>query len=133
MCCVDCVYCCLYCVIVFCLRRRRPTISSRTDTLFPYTTRFRSLEETRAFSTQALGSLQAQPAAAVLDRCRAQRESLRDARLRYAELCECALDEDMIAAFAARLAAHGLVDIAHAPIEHDNGMLMGWTLTARKP
>ncbi len=91
------------------------------------------LEETRAFSAQALGSLQAQPAAVVLDHCRAHRESLRDARLRYAELCECAMDEDRVAAFAGRLAANGLAGIVHAPIDHDNGMLMGWTLTASKP
>src|SRR3546814_13924621 len=38
------------------------------------------LEETRAFSTQALGSLQAQPSAAVLDRCRARRQSLQIGR-----------------------------------------------------
>jgi ubiquinone/menaquinone biosynthesis C-methylase UbiE len=90
------------------------------------------LEEARAFSAQALRALQAQPASAILDRCREYRESLRDARLRYAELCDCAMDESRLAAFAGRLASHGMVDIEDAPIHHD-GMLMGWTLTARKP
>ena len=89
------------------------------------------LEEARAFSAQALGALQGASAADILSRCRDYRESLRDARLRYAELCECAMDEDMMASFAERLAANGLADIVHAPIRHENGMLMGWTLTAR--
>jgi SAM-dependent methyltransferase len=89
------------------------------------------LEEARAFSAQALGALQGASAADILSHCRDYRESLRDARLRYAELCACAMDEDMMMAFAKRLAANGLVDIVHAPIRHENGMLMGWTLTAR--
>jgi SAM-dependent methyltransferase len=89
------------------------------------------LEEARAFSAQALGALRSAPPADVLSHCRAHREALCDARLRYAELCECAMDEDMMEAFARRLATHGLVDIVHAPISHENGLLMGWTLTAR--
>lgn len=91
------------------------------------------LEDARAFSAQALNSLQVEPAATVSARCRDYRDSLRDARLRYAELCECAMDATMLEAFAQRLAANGLVDIVHAPIRHDNGLLMGWTLTAGKP
>ena len=89
------------------------------------------LEEARAFSAQALGALRGAPPAQVLSHCRDYREALRDARLRYAELCECAMDDDMMEAFAGRLAAHGLADIACAPIHHENGLLMGWTLTAR--
>ncbi|MFC3716871.1 class I SAM-dependent methyltransferase [Luteimonas soli] len=91
------------------------------------------LEEARSFAAQALASLKDRPTEDVLAQVRTYRDNLADARLRYAELCECAMDEGMIAAFAARLAAHGLVDITHAPIDHDNGMLMGWTLTARRP
>jgi SAM-dependent methyltransferase len=91
------------------------------------------LEEARAFSAQALAALQGAPAVVILSRCRDYRESLRDAGLRYAELCACAMDEEMMMAFAGRLAANGLVDIVHAPISHENGMLMGWTLTARAP
>src|SRR3546814_18470682 len=34
---------CLYCVLFFFLMIRRPPRSTRTDTLFPYTTLFRSL------------------------------------------------------------------------------------------
>ena len=89
------------------------------------------LEEARAFSAQALGALQRVSATETLSRCRDYRAALIDARLRYAELCECAMDEGMMEAFAGRLAASGLVDVAFAPISHENGMLMGWTLTAR--
>jgi SAM-dependent methyltransferase len=91
------------------------------------------LEEARAFSAQSLNALQGESAAAILSRCRDYRSALTDARLRYAELCECAMDEAMVAAFARRLADSGLVEIQHAPISHDNGMLMGWTLTASAP
>src|SRR3546814_14454109 len=35
--------CLCICVVCFCLRLRRPPRSTRTDTLFPYTTLFRSL------------------------------------------------------------------------------------------
>jgi len=91
------------------------------------------LEEARAFSAQALRALQSQPAAAILDSCRDYRESLRDARLRYTELCDCAMDEARLAAFTRRLSDHGLAGIYGAPIHHDNGVLMGWTLVARKP
>src|SRR3546814_16206807 len=76
------------------------------------------LAETRAFSTQALGSLQAQPAAAMLDRCRAPRSSLRDARLRYAALCVWPPHAAVIRPFAARLAAPGRLDITTAPTVH---------------
>src|SRR3546814_11967516 len=40
----DCVSCIrgMMCVVVFFLMIRRPPISTRTDTLFPYTTLFRS-------------------------------------------------------------------------------------------
>src|SRR3546814_11258495 len=34
-----------YIILVYCLRRRRPPRSTRTDTLFPYTTLFRSVQE----------------------------------------------------------------------------------------
>src|SRR3546814_19922286 len=34
-----------YYLVFFCLRRRRPPRSTRTDTLFPYTTLFRSDDE----------------------------------------------------------------------------------------
>src|SRR3546814_20771849 len=40
--CVSCVSDCLYCCF-FCLMIRRPPRSTRTDTLFPYTTLFRSV------------------------------------------------------------------------------------------
>src|SRR3546814_12838101 len=35
------------CLCIFCLRIRRPPISTRTDTLFPYTTLFRSIDALR--------------------------------------------------------------------------------------
>src|SRR3546814_7893336 len=50
-CCYLCLYVCLFCVLIifvcyvivlFFLRIRRPPRSTRTDTLFPYTTLFRS-------------------------------------------------------------------------------------------
>lgn len=89
------------------------------------------LEEVRAFSAQALNALQGESASSdILSRCHEYRESLQDARLRYAELCECAMDEATVASFARRLADSGLVAIRYAPISHDNGMLMGWTLVA---
>src|SRR3546814_13234452 len=34
----------MICILLFFLRIRRPPISTRTDTLFPYTTLFRSVE-----------------------------------------------------------------------------------------
>src|SRR3546814_20066452 len=54
-----------YCNIDFIFfRRRQPPRSTRTDTLFPYTTRFRSRPETRQFQAnavyaRALGDIQA--------------------------------------------------------------------------
>lgn len=74
-----------------------------------------------------LRSGQAAPAAQQL---RDYRQTLHDAALRYAELCECALDENAIGNFAGRLAEGGMVSVDYAPIHHDNGMLMGWTLLA---
>lgn len=91
------------------------------------------LEEASSFSAQALASLKDRPTQDVLALVRSYRDNLADARLRYAELCGCAMDADRLEAFAGRLRANGLADIAHAPIHHDNGLLMGWTLTARKP
>src|SRR3546814_15181647 len=73
------------------------------------------LEETRAFSTPTLGSLQAQPAAAVLARFPAQRESLRDARLPYAETCEGPLDDATLADMAPLLSGPGAVNPSHTP------------------
>jgi ubiquinone/menaquinone biosynthesis C-methylase UbiE len=91
------------------------------------------LEEARSFSAQALASLKDRHTEDVLALVRSYRDNLADARLRYAELCGCAMDADRLEAFAARLRQHGLADTAHAPIHHDNGLLMGWTLTAGKP
>jgi len=90
------------------------------------------LEEARNFAAQALASLKDRPTNEVLALVRGYRDNLADARLRYAELCECAMDADRLEAFTARLRAHGLSDASHAPIHHDNGLLMGWTLTASK-
>src|SRR3546814_17569972 len=91
------------------------------------------LEEARSFSAQALASLKDRPTEDVLALARSYRDNLADARLRYAELCECAMDAERLEAFATRLRHHGLADTVHAPIHHDNGLLMGWTLTASKP
>src|SRR5690606_28096091 len=90
------------------------------------------LEEARSFSARALASLKEHPAGEVLALVGSYRDNLADARLRYAELCECAMDADRLDAFAASLRRHGLVDATRAPIHHDNGLLMGWTLTAGK-
>src|SRR3546814_13140372 len=38
------------CVSFFCLMIRRPPRSTRTDTLFPYTTLFRSVKHTRPYA-----------------------------------------------------------------------------------
>ena len=90
------------------------------------------LQEARTFSTQCLASLQnVDSMATTLQSCHDYRQSLHDAQLRYAELCECAMDDSAIAAFTAQLGANGFVSISHAPIAHGNGMLMGWTLTAQ--
>src|SRR3546814_15533061 len=51
--------CCVTCVLVFVLMRRRPPRSTRTDTLFPYTTLFRSAAwpaEPTNTGVQAVGS-----------------------------------------------------------------------------
>src|SRR3546814_17380355 len=40
--CLLCIFCCLLCFFFFFLMIRRPPRSTRTDTLFPYTTLFRS-------------------------------------------------------------------------------------------
>src|SRR3546814_17309901 len=42
------------CVIVFFLMRRRPPISTRTDTLFPYTTLFRSRGSARDSAAEGM-------------------------------------------------------------------------------
>ena len=90
------------------------------------------LHEARAFVANALDGLgRNHDQQAVLLACRDYREALRDARLRHAELCDCAMDPDAMESFAGLLAQHGFTAIEHAPIAHDNGMLMGWTLTAR--
>src|SRR3546814_12710702 len=54
------------CFIIFFLMIRRPPISTRTDTLFPYTTLFRSVEIVRSVAQG--GPVEAQPAHVVLDR-----------------------------------------------------------------
>ena len=90
------------------------------------------LEEARSFAAQALASLKDRSMDDVLALVRSYRDNLVDARLRYAELCECAMDTDRLEAFTARLRAHGVSNARHAPIHHDNGLLMGWTLTAGK-
>src|SRR3546814_12215309 len=43
---VDCLFCCFFSCVFF-LMIRRPPRSTRTDTLFPYTTLFRSAEGQR--------------------------------------------------------------------------------------
>lgn len=89
------------------------------------------LHEARASLARLLETLGRNgDAATVLRSCRDYREALRDARLRHAELVECAMDAGVIDSFAGLLAGHGFTSIEHAPIAHDNGMLMGWTLTA---
>ncbi len=91
------------------------------------------LDDARQFASQALARLSGQPASDVLTHIRAWRTSLEDARLRYAELCACALDADQAAGFAQALDALGLRGVTFHPIAHDNGMLMGWVLNAAKP
>lgn len=90
------------------------------------------LHEARSFVAATLDGLgRNHDLQAALLACRDYRETLRDARLRHAELCDCAMDPDAMESFTGLLAQHGFTAIGHAPIEHDNGMLMGWTLTAR--
>src|SRR3546814_18872532 len=43
MCCTYCILCSICLVLIFFLMIRRPPRSTRTDTLFPYTTLFRSV------------------------------------------------------------------------------------------
>src|SRR3546814_11379885 len=60
MSCVDSVYYICYLIVVyvvFFLMIRRPPRSTRTDTLFPYTTLFRSLREVRAEPVDAQAQL----------------------------------------------------------------------------
>src|SRR3546814_6924684 len=42
------------CIVVFCLMIRRPPRSTRTDTLFPYTTLFRSVLDSEAVLVRTL-------------------------------------------------------------------------------
>ena len=58
---------------------------------------------------------------------------LRDAALRYEELCATALDPAALAALVARLQQLGLVDIDTAPFLHENGELIAWQLVAHAP
>ena len=89
------------------------------------------LHEARTFVANTLQALGHDgDAEAALRGCHGYRQSLGDARLRYAELCDCAMDAGAIASLTGLLAAHGFTTVEHAPIAHDNGMLMGWTLTA---
>src|SRR3546814_19271777 len=87
------------------------------------------LEEARSFSAQALASLKDRPTEDVLALVSSYSDNLADARLRYAELCEWAMDAERLVAFATRLRNHGLADTVHAPIPQANGKLMGCTLT----
>src|SRR3546814_6867016 len=48
-------------LVFFFLLRRRPPRSTRTDTLFPYTTLFRSLTETRGFNSTVMAVLLTKP------------------------------------------------------------------------
>lgn len=92
------------------------------------------LLEARTFVAQGLEALGGGASMdGLLESCHQYRQSLRDARLRYAELCQCAMDADAMTSFADLLARHDFVSITYAAIAHDNGMLMGWTLTASKP
>ena len=61
------------------------------------------------------------------------RDELADAALRYRELCDHALDEGGAARLADRFRLAGLAGISYAPLHHENGMLMGWTLTGHRP
>src|SRR3546814_18131415 len=46
-------------LIIFCLRRRRPPRSTRTDTLFPYTTLFRSaFDHLRDFTRDLMAKME---------------------------------------------------------------------------
>src|SRR3546814_1465445 len=81
------------------------------------------LEEARSFSAQVLASLKDRPTEDVLALVRSYRDNLADARLRYAELCECAMDAERLEAFATRLRHHGLADPTHAPIRSDDTRL----------
>src|SRR3546814_4817754 len=91
------------------------------------------LEEARSFSAQALASLKDRPTEDVLALVRSYRDNLADARLRYAELCECAMDAERLEAFSTRLRHPGLAATVHAPIHHHHGLLLAWTLTIGRP
>lgn len=90
------------------------------------------LHEADAFAARTLREARQGGAALALAHCRHWRTGLEDARLRYRELCTHALDATGIVELAERCARHGLTDSRHAPISHDNGMLMGWTFRAQK-
>lgn len=58
---------------------------------------------------------------------------LRDAALRYEELCAAALDSEALTALVALLQRLGLVDVHTAPFLHQNGQLIAWQLVAHAP
>lgn len=91
------------------------------------------LHEAREFASQAQSELNQQPAQAILVHCYNYRKALENAKLRYSELCQNALDEHGVQAFAQKLEEHGLVQSHYTSICNEDGLLMGWTLTARKP
>lgn len=60
------------------------------------------------------------------------RDELADAALRYRELCTHALGIDEANRLAERFREAGMAQIDYAPMHHENGMLMGWTMTGQK-
>src|SRR3546814_18716383 len=89
------------------------------------------LEEARSFSAQVLASLKDRPTEDVLALVRSYRDNLADARLRYAELFECAMDAERLETFATRLRHPGRAATSHAPIHHAHRLPNGWNLTDR--
>ena len=59
-------------------------------------------------------------------------QALRDEEQRLRDLARAALDRPGIEALAQDLAAAGFVDVAIGELAHAPGMVMGWTLTARR-
>lgn len=90
------------------------------------------LEEARAVTGQLLQALQQQPEHVIAAHSSHYRNALGEAQLRYQELVDCALDETRLQRLCKQFEAHGFTSLQTAPIHHENGLLMGWTLTAHQ-
>ncbi len=92
------------------------------------------LLEARALAANAVqGAAQRGNISPSLEQIDDWQAGLRDAALRYEELCAAALDPAALAALVALLQQLGLVDIHTAPFLHENGELIAWQLVAHAP